>query len=374
MRPLISREHYYDDEQFQREQEQLFGRVWQLAGFRSDLAKANDFITVQVGGRSVVVQNFDGELRAFLNVCSHRFARIHCEAKGSGPLRCSYHGWSYNKDGVPYSIPSRPRFDDLTPEVVQGLALQRYVVETCGEMVFVRAPVEGASLRAFLGDAYETVAGMAGALGDRVYYNEMIFRANWKLCIENGLEAYHVGFVHQNTFKALGTSGMDFSFSGPHSAWATGVEPAMQSRMSKVAKLGRMPYPIEGYVHQFIFPNVTISSVCGTAFGLQILQPVSPTETRLVGIVFLSRMDGSDAVKASASDMLGPAAAEFTLDVANEDRAVCEAVQLGVRHTAQPGILSEEEERVLAFHVAYLEQMQPAPATSHLTRAAARPA
>lgn len=364
MRPLIPRRAYYDDDVYAREQRTLFAREWQLAGFAGDLTAPNDYITAEVGGKSVVVQNFDGQLRALGNVCSHRFARIRCDAKGNGKLRCPYHGWIYDAEGIPYSIPSRPRFDDLQDRSeVAKLALRAYDVDRCGGLIFVREVQHRAghgndvstppTLREFLADAFPVVEQMSNALGSRVYDNVIDFKSNWKVAVENGLEAYHVGFVHENTFKTLGTSGMDFRFSGAHSAWLTGVEAQTAARMAKLAKLSRMPAAMDGYIHQFIFPNLTISSVCGTAFGFQLLTPLSPGTTRLTGAVFLSVMEADANVTTMVSDMLGSASARFTLDVAHEDRAVCEAVQLGLPESTQPGILSDEEERVYRFQEAY---------------------
>ena len=358
MRPLIPPRYYFDEDVFQEEQRTVFARVWQLAGFTSDLRNENDYVTAEVGGKSVVVQNFDGELHAFANVCSHRFARLRSEPKGNAWLRCPYHGWIYNKEGIPYSIPARPRFDDLCPEVIQGLALKRYDVESCGGLVFVREQTGGPSLREFLGESWELLESMSLALGEEVYHIEILFRCNWKVAIENGLESYHVGFVHQDTFKTLGTSGMDFRFGGDHSAWYTGVVDATRKQMSKMAKLGKMPFPIDGYVHQLVFPNVTVSSVGGTAFGFQFLRPLSATETMLTGIVFLSKMGADENVQAMVKEILGPSSGDFTLQVAHEDRGVCEAVQLGAPEAeGQPGILSDEEERVYKFQEAYMAHM-----------------
>ena len=43
----------------------------------------------KIGCKSVVVQNFHGELRPFHNVCSHRFSRIRTNSKGNSGLNVS---------------------------------------------------------------------------------------------------------------------------------------------------------------------------------------------------------------------------------------------------------------------------------------------
>lgn len=359
MKARIPSRYYYDPALFAQEQRVLFEQVWQMAGFTAELRNPDDFVTAEVGGKSVVVQNFDGELRAFANVCSHRGARIHCETRGNGALRCPYHGWIYNREGVPYSIPARPRFEELKDRsYTQNLALRRYDVDTCGGLVFVRERVEaGPPLAEFLGEAYATVESLTSTLGERVSGDVIEARANWKVLTENTLEAYHVGFVHENTFKKLAIGGMDFRFMGDHSGWASGVDDATAKRMRKVVKLGRIPLSVEGYYHQTVFPNLTFSTLFGATVGFQVFRPLTPNVTRIESHLFLSRMDASPEVAALAAEMLTGMSGDFSREVIGEDITVCEAVQLGLPEMAHPGMLSEEEERVGHFQEAYMRYM-----------------
>ena len=360
MQSLLPPAAYFDPAIFEAEQATLFSRAWQFAGFMADLAQPNDFVTTTVAGRSVLMQNFDGELRAFLNVCSHRFARIHCEPRGNGKLRCPYHGWIYDAQGIPYSIPSRPRFDDLKDRAeVAKLALKPYEVAVCGTLVFVRATTEGPTLREFLGDAWATLEAIGNALGERASREVIPFRSNWKVAVEIGLEAYHVGFVHEHTFKTLGTKGMDFTWAGRHSAWTAPVEADVQKRMHKLAGFGKMPLRLDGYLHQFVFPNLTVSTVCGTTFGFQQITPTGPGECEVTSILFVSRMEAAEHIRTTITEQLGPSSAKFASDVLHEDRGACERVQLGAPDALLQGMLSEEEERIVRFQQAWREAMTP---------------
>ena len=109
-----------------REQTELFARAWIFVGFSDDLARHNDFLTAEVGGISVVVQNFKGEIRALHNVCSHRLARLQTDARGNRALVCRFHGWSYDSDGVPTGIPENERFFQLDEAACRELALRRF--------------------------------------------------------------------------------------------------------------------------------------------------------------------------------------------------------------------------------------------------------
>ncbi len=358
MKPLIPPRAYFDPEVFRAERDTLFEATWQFAGFASDLARPNDYVTATVGGRSVVVQNFDGELRAYANVCSHRFARLRLDGQGNGPLRCAYHGWIYNGEGLPYSIPSRPRFDDMSRAVLESLRLRAYELDVCGALVFVRGGhTGGPALREFLGGAYDVVEDMSRGMGERIDRNEVVFGSNWKVAVENTLESYHVGFVHEKTFKKLGAKGMDFRFDGPHSAWKAPVDPATEAQMRKLLALYRAPWSTDGYFHQLVFPNLTVVTLFGTSFGIQLFEPVSPTETRLTSHIFAPRAGAEVRLNPALAEMMNRSTAEFARQVFDEDKVVCEAVQRGLPETDKPGILSYEEERVLRFHEAYARAM-----------------
>ena len=365
MRALIPASYYHDPDVYADEQRAIFSDAWQFAGFAHDLARPDDFVVATVGGRSVVVQNFDGELRGFANVCSHRFSRIHDCAKGNGALRCPYHGWIYNKDGIPYSIPSRPKFDDLTRPVIESLALERFDVDRCVGIVFVRRQCDGPSLRDSLGASYATVEAMTGSLGDPIDENELKIEANWKVTVENTLESYHVGFVHANSFKKVGASGMDFRFEADHSSWLAPVDPTIQGQMQKLLRFfGERAFPIEGYFHQLVFPNVTLATTYGTSFAIQVFQPLGPTRTRFVSHVFQAPLDPTAKRNDAVQSMLKQSVAEFNRTVFDEDKAICEQVQRGVAETRQPGMLSYEEARVLQFQAVYARRMGLAPATA----------
>lgn len=361
MRPSILPSDYVDPAVFQSERARLFDG-WVFVGFGRQLARHNDYLTREVGGQSVVVQNFDGELRAFLNVCSHRFCRIRAEEAGNHVLQCPYHGWTYDKRGVPFGIPKRPRFPELEdPTAAEAFALEQWRVESCGELVFVRRSPEGPGLAEYLGGALPWVQRAGSALGEQIDRNEILIKANWKVLVENTLESYHVGFVHPKTFGRLGASGMAFAFQGPHSSWAARLSDEMHASWERVAPaLASRPVHVDGYFHQLLFPNVTIATTHGATFAVQVFDPVEPGLTRFVSHVFATTLADASPRANALLRALGQSAVEFNRQVFAEDAVVCELVQAGVGRAPGPGILSDEEERVLAFQAAYAAGMNRA--------------
>src|SRR5678815_488079 len=68
---------YTDPARLQREQHALFRREPLLIGFASEWAKPGDYKTEDHSGVPIlVVRGRDGILRAFLNVCRHRGAKV----------------------------------------------------------------------------------------------------------------------------------------------------------------------------------------------------------------------------------------------------------------------------------------------------------
>ena len=111
--------YFYDPEIYAREQERLFGQMWTCVGRADALPTAGDFKTVELAGESVlIVRGRDGELRAFLNVCRHRGARLCLEPCGNtgAAIQCMYHAWSYALDGRLIGAPNIARDESLDRE------------------------------------------------------------------------------------------------------------------------------------------------------------------------------------------------------------------------------------------------------------------
>jgi phenylpropionate dioxygenase-like ring-hydroxylating dioxygenase large terminal subunit len=355
--PLIQPEHYHSPLVFEKEQNHIFENQWVFAGFLFDLQNENDFITTQVGGKSVVVQYIKGELKAFLNVCSHRFSKIQCEAKGNRALVCPYHGWAYDGKGLPLGIPRKPNFGTLTKEKLQKLALEAYHLETCGQLVFVKKQTEQhLSLSEFLGHGYNTLLQTSQAFGKLIDCNEMVVNANWKIVVENTLEAYHINQVHTTTFKPIFGEQKEFNKDNIH----TSIQVDLHTDFQKIEGMYQSrPYKLDGYFHLYIFPNLTLASSYGSSFSLQHFVPLNANQTSFVSYVFQTKLDDGQLSRKEQImlNAMNDSIVNFNRTVFEEDKYICEKVQEGVVMTSKLGILSTEEERVLEFHKAYQKLM-----------------
>src|SRR6202042_346008 len=114
--PTLAGSYYTDHDVFDREQQAIFEGDWLCVARSGDIGRPGQFQTVQAGRESVlVVRQRDGGLRALLNVCRHRGARVCAGESGqvSRYLRCPYHAWSYDLDGRLAAAPNLAKMPDI---------------------------------------------------------------------------------------------------------------------------------------------------------------------------------------------------------------------------------------------------------------------
>ena len=362
MNSQISADYYHREQISNSEQENIFSKTWVFAGFSHDFEKPNDFKTIKINGTPIVIQNLRGEIKAFLNVCSHRFSLIQSEKSGNRPLICPYHGWAYSNKGIPTGIPKKPLFKKYSKEELCKMKLDEYNVEKCGNLYFISKDKNIIPLRDFLGGYFDEIELMSNSFGERVDVNRLDIRSNWKVIIENTMEAYHLGLVHSDTLANLmpvtSMENLTFSFNSPHSNY---LIPLLIKENSKKLKylhkhFSQRIFKVDGFIHYLIFPNLLISSSYGTTFNVSIINPVSASKTEFISNVFLSKLnEGSEL--SDVSDFANTAV-DYNRKVFDEDKIACEAVQEGVKYTSQPGVLSLEEERVHKFQQDYLNYLK----------------
>lgn len=337
---------YDDPAVFRAECRAIEERAWNYVGLTADIPSRHSFLTVNVAGRSVIVQKFDDGIRVFDNVCGHRACRIRTEPKGAGAIRCPYHSWIFGSTGAPIVIPNNEECFGIADEDRALFSLTPWQVDFCGKFIFVKRSPDGPTLRGWLGDMYDRLVAMSEAVGDEVASDVWEFEANWKICIENTLDEYHANFVHPTTFRNLLSPGFDYDYAGAHSEVVTRASEEAVSRWRKIDRLiaGR-PIADENYRHLITFPLTTFASTFGATFSIQNFTPVSPTRTRFSSRLFLTAGEISPQVKV----ILGDSAAVFNRQVFAEDKEVCELMQLGITQGSGRVVTGKYEQRVRHF-------------------------
>lgn len=146
----------------------------------------------------------------------------------------------------------------------------------------------------------------------------IVMHCDWRIAIENTLEAAHVPFVHPESIARLELSSIKMAKFGKHSAhWFRITNQRIVKSLSDMAEHFEYCRP-DVYVHFYIYPYTTISSVGGFTYSIQ---EYSPTES---GTVLLTRL--YPAHQRAGSPDFGfffDGAAKFNRQVFEEDAACC---------------------------------------------------
>ncbi|MDC7676961.1 aromatic ring-hydroxylating oxygenase subunit alpha [Asticcacaulis machinosus] len=355
----FSSDVYLRPDVFEAEMERVFAPSWLCLGFTDDLQNPNDFITRQTGRTNIVVQNVKGTLRAFRNVCTHRFSRIQCEAKGNRSLTCPYHGWSFDGEGVPVGVPHNAKSFDLNDADRQNLRLEAFQLETCGRFVFVRMAAGGPDLRGFLGNFYEILEHLSETCPERFDSHQASWDFNWKLGMDNAAEGYHVPLVHPESFAAMLKPDLRLTPEGEHGyfvgdfreqsvKWWTGVSKAIGLQTTL-----RFPE----YACFLVFPNIVINMSWGGFYSALMFDPIGPETTAVNAGLFLGHNKGG-----AARDMIVAQLKEFSDKVRAEDHDICAKVHQGLSSMVTPRapLLGKMEDACAHFHAVYANRMKGA--------------
>ncbi len=128
-----------------------------------------------------MIRGSDGVLRAFANFCRHRGSTL-AEGQGNASrLVCPYHAWSYFADGCLYGCPD---------------------MEDSEGFVFLTYHPDTPPLLDHLGDLPDRMVSHRVAEMRTTWSVTIEAMRNWKLLLENAMEAYHTGTVHRESLVA----------------------------------------------------------------------------------------------------------------------------------------------------------------------------
>ncbi len=196
----VSAGHYVSPAQLERELRTLFRERPLLVALAPDLPQPGAFLAQDAAGLpTLLVRGEDGVVRAFVNACRHRGARL-ATGRGHGRrLVCPFHAWTYDLEGCVRSRPlSCGGFDGLDP------AFDRLLAIPCREVAGMIFVLLGD------GDLQRGVDALAGGIeaeiaelgiAEHVFLGgrEVERPSNYKLVMDGFAESYHLKLLHKNT-------------------------------------------------------------------------------------------------------------------------------------------------------------------------------
>jgi len=209
----VRKEVYTDQQIFELEMQRIHETVWIYCGHATQVPKAGDYYTVQIGRQPMImVRGVNGKVNVLYNRCPHRGNMLCGDRSGNTGdfFRCSYHAWTFHHDGRLKNIPMLESgykgtgYGRDNPDCAIKRAPR---VENYRGFVFASLAADGPTLKEFLGPSIVAFDDMCDrAPGGEVEVVPNCFRvvqkSNWKIFLENQLDALHPSVTHQSTGRA----------------------------------------------------------------------------------------------------------------------------------------------------------------------------
>ena len=340
---------YYDPERFATERERLFRHLPLCVGHADQLAEPGSLLAFEFCGVPVLLtRGRDGELRAFLNVCRHRGARLLAEEGmvcRRQSISCPYHAWTYRLDGTLAGVPRAEAFPDLDRSQLGLRPLPTAVRHGLIWVLLDPATEQPLNVAGHLG-ALDRELQAIGLADHRFYRQHAVRRAtNWKLIVDAFLEVYHVRRLHAGTI-------------GPFFVDAVAVNDSVGRHVRSLIARERTPEirtlppeqwspQIHGTMVHFIFPNSVFIYHPDYISHLGLF-PSAPDQTLFVHTMLIPEKPADDKAEAHW-------ARSFELIDAGvfnqEDLVVCEQIQRGLTSGANDKlIVGRLEQNLHRFH------------------------
>jgi benzoate/toluate 1,2-dioxygenase alpha subunit len=311
----VHRDIFRDPRVFELEMRHIFEATWVFLGLAGQAPKPHDFFTTNVGRQPVIVsRDGKGRLGAFLNTCRHRGALVcHTERGNARFHTCQYHGWVYDSAGRNASIKDQkagcypPQFDADDHSL---LPLARF-----GEyrgFLFGSLSADVPSLEEHLGETRtfldlivdQSEHGIEAVPGSSSY----VFKGNWKLQIENGLDLYHLTSTHAsfmdlvdkrnsgesgNALQVIDLAALDlptvvrgsYTFRHGHAmTWGFNPKPHTRPLYSQAGELEKRVGSLRtrwmlGSRNLTLYPNVQFAE--NASLQMRIIRPLAPDRTEM---------------------------------------------------------------------------------------------
>lgn len=259
---------YFEEQRWRDEMEKIFRRVPLMLAMTAELKLPGDYKAMDAGGVPVILaRNEAGEVKAFVNMCSHRGAQLMDEGCGNTHrFTCPYHAWSYNVDGDLVGVYAPKDFGDFDKS--EHSLAELPCLEKAGLIWVITDPKSTLDIDLFL-SGYDEMLAHFGFENWYHFDSQRVDGPNWKIAYDGYLDIYHLPILHKNTF------GPDFPNQAIYYSWGPHQRVAGPMKGAK-AVLGEdeSKWPTEALVAGVwtIFPHISIAGFEGGGRAVMLSQ------------------------------------------------------------------------------------------------------
>lgn len=192
---------------YQWEVQHIFKKQWLCVGHVSQVPKLGDYITLDLLDEPIViVRGKDNQIHVLSRVCAHRGMDMMPEGFGhsaQGNRRsflCPYHHWSYGLDGHLIGAPEMQHSQQFERDKI---CLPTFRSEVWQGFIFVTFDDNLESVSTHYAPLLPYVERWTMAEMEMVANLKWNCQFNWKVLVENFMEAYHHLGTHSKTFEPM---------------------------------------------------------------------------------------------------------------------------------------------------------------------------
>jgi carnitine monooxygenase subunit len=206
---------YTDPARFEQEVAMIFRRLPLVVTASAELKNNGDYKAITLAGVPILaVRGDDGQMRVFLNACSHRGANVAVPGCGQAKrITCPYHGWTFSRQGELLAIARHEDFGEIDKSAHGLIALP--TLERAGLIWAILDSQSTLSIDAYL-SGYDRALSHFGFHDWHLFAQRNIPGPNWKIAYDGYLDLYHLPVLHKNTFGPQMPNRALYQAWGPH--------------------------------------------------------------------------------------------------------------------------------------------------------------
>lgn len=275
---------YTDEALFEREKRQIFRRLPLMVAPSCELPNPGDFKAMDICGVPLLlVRQKEGEVVAFLNMCTHRGNPLAAGSGNASRFTCGYHGWTFKNDGDLIGVASPQDFGAVDKA---AHCLTRFpVYESAGLIWATLDPNSQLDIADYL-CGYDELLKAFEFEGWHLFSQRTLSGPNWKTAYDGYLDFYHLPVLHAKTFGADFYNRANYFAFGPHQRLSTPSRYAIKvsaddDQKMDLAAMADDEIPQEVLVQGVwtIFPHISIASFYGGGLRGALVSQLFPGAT-----------------------------------------------------------------------------------------------